>query len=159
MNDNFYEEKIPSLSPNTPSAEVLHNLKRLSEVFQRIESETSEIAEEIFDYLLNVSDENIALGTIPLAGSSRIKAYLRILNRLFAFSRKNQKNGFKVINRETVRRMDKKTYTISMCHDGGVSLDILCDVVNVENQARVPNASPVKITVKQVFGSNERTRS
>jgi len=154
MNDNFYEEKIPSLSPQTPSADVLSNLKRISEIFQKIEEETAEVAEEIFDYLINISDEEIMSGKIPLLGSSRIRAYIRILNRLFLFSRKSKNSSFIVINRNTVRKLDKKTFTICMCYDGGVSLDILCDVVNTENQARTPNTSPVKVTIRQIFSNN-----
>lgn len=148
--------KNPSLSPQTPSADVLTNLKRISEVFQRIESETAEIAEEIFSYLIDVSDEDIMSGAIPIpaGGSARLKAYLKILNRLFLFSRKSKETSFRIINRNTIRKLDKKTFTICMCHDGGVSLDILCDVVNTENQARTPTVSPVKVTVRQFFSGN-----
>ena len=35
-----------------------------------------------------------------------------------------------------------------MCFDGGVSLDILCDIVNEENQAH-PTRSPVRVTIKK----------
>jgi len=51
--------------------------------------------------------------------------------------------------------LDKKTFTICMCLDGGISLDILCDIVNTENQARTPNTSPVKITIKKLFGVSQ----
>jgi hypothetical protein len=149
-------EKNPSFSPQTPSANVLTNLKRISEVFQKIESETAEIAEEIFSYLIDVSDENIMSGTIPIpdSGSKRLKTYLKILNRLFLLSRQSKENSFRIINRNTIRKLDKKTFTICMCYDGGVSLDILCDVVNTENQARTPNASPVKVTVRQFLSKD-----
>ena len=154
MSKNSYEEKSPSLSPQTPTADVLMNLKRISEVFQKIESETAEVAEEIFDYLINIGDEQIMSGTIPLQGNSRIRAYIKILNRLFLLSRKSKESRFRIINRNTVRKLDKKTFTISMCYDGGVSLDILCDIVNAENEARIPNTSLVKVTVKQIFPSS-----
>ena len=154
MSNNSYEEKYPSFSPQTPTADVLMNLKRISEVFQKIESETAEVAEEIFDYLINISDEQIMSGTIPLQGNSRIKAYIKILNRLFLLSRKSKENRFRIISRNTVRKLDKKTFTICMCYDGGMSLDILCDIVNTENEARIPNTSLVKVTVKQIFPSS-----
>ncbi|MBU6139937.1 MAG: hypothetical protein KGP29_00060 [Proteobacteria bacterium] len=129
------------------------NLKLLSEVFKLIETETAEIAEMVFDYLVDVLDEYVMTGTISENHPNpKVRAYIKILNRLFLLSRKNSDKGsFKLINRKTVQDLDKKTYTICMCFDGGVSLDILCDIVNVENQGRTPAASPVKVTVKQVF--------
>ena len=41
-----------------------------------------------------------------------------------------------------------------MVYDGGVSLDILCDIVNVENNSRTPTRSPVKVMVKQAFSTS-----
>jgi hypothetical protein len=152
------------------SDEFTHNLKMITEVFQKIEEETAEIAELIFEYLVNVEDEHILTGTVPLiddeqksgeslqdfkkrkAKTRRTNAYIKILNRLFLFSRKNHGyGGFRILNRKTVQELDKKTFTICMCNDGGVSLDILCDIVNAENQARTPSKSPVKVTVRQAF--------
>lgn len=144
------DKKLETLAVTEPTPE---NLKLLSEVFKLIETETAEIAEMIFDLLIEIPDERIMSGTIEEDHPNpKVKAYIKILNRLFLFSRKNSgKGGFRLINRRTVKDLDKKTYTISMCFDGGVSLDILCDVVNTENQARTPTNSPVKVTVKQVF--------
>ncbi len=148
----------PSMFPKQPSADMLENLQLISEVFQRIETETAEMAEMIFDYLIDVSDEDLMNGTIPQHENKKINAYMKILNRLFKFSR--NKGKFRIINRKTIEDLDKKTFTICMCHDGGVSLDILCDVVNTENQARIPTTSPVKVTVKRAFDlENSVTRS
>ena len=130
------------------------NLKLLTEVFERIEDETAETAEMIFDYLIEIMDDLIMMGKIPNHPDPKVNAYIKILNRLFRFSRKNSaKGGFRVINRKTVKDLDKKTYTICMCFDGGVSLDVLCDVVNTENQARTPTTSPVRVTVKHLSSS------
>lgn len=148
--------ETPSSHLNNPAAEIIADLKLVSEVFQRIESETAEIAEEIFDYLIDVLDANIIEGSIPEHPNPRVAAYIKILNRLFKLSRKKSKEGalgLVVINRKTVKELDKKTYAISMCFDGGVSLDILCDIVNEENRARTPTRSPVRVTIKKVFGS------
>ena len=156
MNDkieNFSE--APSGHPNKVSADIIADLKLVSEVFQRIEGETAEIAEMIFSYLIDVGDEYIFNGTIPDHPNPKIRNYIKILNRLFLLSRKRAKSGqigLVVINRKTVQELDKKTFAISMCFDGGVSLDILCDVVNEENMARTPTKSPVKITIKKAFG-------
>jgi hypothetical protein len=146
---------VPSPNPDHVHADIVADLKLVSEVFQRIESETAEIAEEIFDYLIDVADLHIMDGEIPEHSDPKIARYIRILNRLFRLSRKKSKEGLMsliVINRKTVKELDKKTYTISMCFDGGVSLDILCDIVNEENRARTPTRSPVKITIRRAFG-------
>ncbi|MES2961517.1 MAG: hypothetical protein V4694_03935 [Pseudomonadota bacterium] len=149
---------VPSSVPNNASAEIIANLQLISEVFQKIEEETAEMAELIFDYLINATDEQIMNGTIPIHKNKRINDYIKILNRLFLFSRKASKSGgLRIINRETVEELDKKTFMICMVQDGGVSLDILCDIVNTENQARTPNASPVKVTVRQLFGVSQGT--
>lgn len=149
---DFKKLETPSSDPKNPSAEVLENLQLISDVFQQIEQETSEIAEMIFDYLIEASDENLINGTIPNHPNNKINSYIKILNRLFKFSRDTGR--FRIINRKTIEDLDKKTFTICMCHDGGVSLDILCDIVNTENQARIPTKSPVKVTVTKAFGNS-----
>lgn len=155
--DNDYLEdqikKYEAISVDEPTPE---NLKLLSEVFNLIENETAQIAEMIFDYLIDISDGEVMTGDLPEDHPNpKVKAYIKILKRLFLFSRKNSgRGGFRIINRKTVKDLDKKTYTICMCFDGGVSLDILCDIVNTENQARTPTNSPVKVTVKQLFLSD-----
>jgi hypothetical protein len=148
--------EVPSSFPKSASADLIANLQLISEVFQRIEEETAEMAELIFDYLINATDEQIMNGNIPSHKNERINSYIKILNRLFVFSRKKSKeSGIRIINRKTVEELDKKTFVICMCYDGGVSLDILCDIVNTENQARTPAASPVKVTVTQAFGRSQ----
>lgn len=148
-------DQIKNLESNLVGQEATpENLKLLSEVFKLIETETAQIAEMVFDYLIDVSDSEIMTGSISENHPNpKVRAYIKILNRLFLFSRQNNsgKGGFRIINRKTVKDLDKKTYAICMCFDGGVSLDILCDVVNTENQARTPTRSPVRVTIKQLF--------
>ena len=152
-------QTTPSSFPKSPSAEVLENLQLISDVFEQIERETAEIAEMIFDYLIDVNDDDLINGVIPEHPNPKINSYIKILNRLFRFSR--SKGKFRIINRKTIESLDKKTFNICMCHDGGVSLDILCDIVNTENQARIPTTSPVKVTVTKAFGglSQDHSRS
>ena len=153
--ENLESNTKPStaMAANVEESELFANLELIGEVFELIEKETVEVADMIFDYLINVDDHHIAQGTIPPHSDNKINAYIKILNRLFLLSRKNSK--FRIINRKTVENLDKKTFAISMCLDGGHSLDILCDIVNTENQARMPGLSPVKITIKKVFGSEK----
>lgn len=136
---------IPSDAPQSVSD--IENLEFITQVFQQIEEETVQIAEMLFEYLIEATDAQIMTGTIPAHKNAKISAYIKVLNRLFKFSRAKKKNGgFRIINRNTIEALDKKTYTISMCHDGGTSLDILCDVVNSENGARTPN-NKVKVKI------------
>ena len=145
----------PSASISNPSA--ADNLKLISDVFKKIEEETVQIAELLFDYLIDVPDEQVMTGSISSHKNPKINKYIKILNRLFKFSRKNPAGGgFRIINREMIESLDKKTYVICMCHDGGVSLDILCDIVNTENSARTPTRSPVRVVVKQAFVPTEK---
>ncbi len=160
--ENFKNKLPPEFASffakNSYEEEMIENLQMISEVFKKIEDETAEIAEMIFDYLINVADEKIMNGTIPFHKNPRINFYIKILNRLFLFSRNssaNKSGAIRIINRKTVQDLDKKTFTICMCHDGGVSLDVLCDIVNTENQARTPNNSPVRVTAKQFFTNSQ----
>ena len=135
----------------------IENLELITKVFQQIEEETAQIAEMLFDYLIEVGDTEIMTGSIPAHKNAKINSYIKILNRLFKFSRAGSKQGsFRIINRKTIKALDKKTYTISMCHDGGTSLDILCDVVNSENSARTPKNSVKVMVVKQLFSTKEK---
>ena len=152
--------KIPLTSLKNASAEAIENLQLISEVFQQIEKETAEIAEMIFEYLIDVDDAQVATGTIPPTGNKRVDRYIKILNRLFLFSKKYfRQSGVRIINRRVVKDLDKKTFAICMCFDGGVSLDILCDIVNEENRVRTPNISPVRLTIEQVFAEQEKVKN
>jgi len=149
--DELNQKPSTAMAADVKASELFANLELIGEVFELMEKETVEVADMLFDYLINIDDYHITEGTIPAHTDKKINAYIKILNRLFMLSRKNSK--FRIINRKTVENLDKKTFAISMCLDGGHSLDILCDVVNTENQARMPGLSPVKITIKKVFGN------
>ncbi|OFW80893.1 MAG: hypothetical protein A2887_02620 [Alphaproteobacteria bacterium RIFCSPLOWO2_01_FULL_40_26] len=152
---------LPSTSPTKVSIDIIADLKLISEVFQKVEEETAEVAEMIFGYLIDIDDEHIINGTIPNHQNPKLQGYIKILNRLFRLSKKRADDGainVIIINRKAVQALDKKTYAISMCFDGGVSLDIMCDIVNEENRARTPTKSPVKITIKKAFGEHQRTK-
>ncbi len=152
--DTNHEER-PSSSLKNPSANLITHFELIADVFQQIEEETAEIAEMIFDYLINVADESVMTGTIPSHKNRRVSAYIKILNRLFLFSRKGaDRSGIRIISRKTVEDLDKKTFAICMCQDGGMSLDVLCDIVNVENTERTPKSSPIKITVMKIGGTD-----
>ncbi|MBU6339138.1 MAG: hypothetical protein KGQ36_04100 [Rickettsiales bacterium] len=155
MADKKFEDSLlnklnsPSFSPQSISD--IENLELITKIFQQVEEETAQVAEMLFEYLIEASDSEIMTGTIPSHKNAKIDKYIQILNRLFKFSRAGSKQGsFRVINRKTIKELDKKTYAISMCHDGGTSLDILCDVVNSENSARTPSNSVKVVVIKQL---------
>lgn len=143
-------------SSNTTSD--IENLELITKVFQQIEEETTQVAEMLFDYLIEATDAQIMTGTIPAHKNRKINEYVKIMNRLFKFSRAGSEGGFRLVTRNTIQALDKKTYTISMCHDGGTSLDILCDIVNSENSARTPRNS-VKIKVVQQLAPASHDKS
>ena len=138
--------EIPSAYLSNPHTHQLASLNSLIEVFEKINNNTSNLAEIIFDHLIKVSDEDLMNGKIPKIinpeNSDQLNGFLHILNNLFPMS---HKDGLKIIKRETVEYLNKKTYAWAMCFDGGESLDILCEIVNEENLARIPSKSPEAI--------------
>jgi hypothetical protein len=146
--ENASKSGQPTINSNTASD--IENLELITKVFQQIEAETAQVAEMLFDYLIEATDAQIMTGTIPAHNNRKINEYVKIMNRLFKFSRAASDGGFRLITRNTIQALDKKTYTISMCHDGGTSLDILCDIVNSENSARTPRNSVKIKVVKQL---------
>ena len=138
--------EIPSVYLSNPHTHQLASLNSLIEVFEKINNNTSNLAEIIFDHLIKVSDEDLMNGKIPkiinAENSDQLNGFLHILNNLFPMS---HKDGLKIIKRETVEYLNKKTYAWAMCFDGGESLDILCEIVNEENVARIPSKSPEAI--------------
>ena len=156
--DEFQDNSKPATSPQPDSATALPELDLMRKIFEQVEQESGDVAEQLFDYLFDVSDIDVVTGNIPMPKNKKneaIKKYIKSLNLLFKFSRLEGFGSFKIINRRMVKVLDKKTYLFCMCIDGGTSLDVLCEVVNQENMARTPNKSPVRITVRQVV-SEER---
>jgi len=154
--ENASKSGQPAINSN--AASEIENLELITKVFQQIEAETAQVAEMLFDYLIEATDAQIMTGNIPAHKNRKINEYVKIMNRLFKFSRTGSEGGFRLITRNTIEALDKKTYTISMCHDGGTSLDILCDIVNSENSARTPRNS-VKIKVVQQLAPASHNRS
>lgn len=149
---------VPSSSLRSAEASIVADLELLSNVFQSMENEAAEIAELIFDHLVDASDEEIFGGKIPTHKNPRINSYIQLLNRLFKLARTPlREGGFKIvsINRKVIQSIDKKTFAICMCCDGGEYLDIMCDVVNTEVKSRIPTTSPVVIRVIQAFAENK----
>ena len=151
------DNKTPSPETKISSANMLPEIELMTKIFADIEKETAQLAEELFDYLFDVDDMAVIGGDIPVPNGSKLAKYIKSLNLLFRFARRRKEASFKIINRRMVQDMDKKTYTFCMCIDGGISLDILCEVVNQENVARTPKTSPVKVTVTAFF-SQEKDR-
>ena len=143
------EKNIPSPTTQIDSAVEISELEMMQQVFAELEKETAEIAEALFEYLFEVEDIFVIEGEIPLPKKGKIRSYILALNKLFKLARREPKFGsYRIINRRTVKELDKKTYMFCMCVDGGSSLDVLCEIVNQENNSRTPANSPVKITVK-----------
>lgn len=151
-------KNAPTASPKIDSpdaATALPELDLMRKIFEQVEKETAKIAEELFEYLFDIDDVKVITGQIPVPKKKSIKDYIKSLNLLFKLSRLDGMGSFKIVNRRMVKELDKKTYLFCMCVDGGVSLDVLCEVVNQENTARTPKTSPVKITVTQFVSPNK----
>jgi hypothetical protein len=153
FNDNIFN-RIDQPSGLISDAKFLPllTINTLINVYEQINKQTSYISEKIFDYLITVSDVDLFLGKIPYIkdnlADAEINSFIRILNDLFPLS---CRDGMKVIKRDTIEYLSKKTFALAMCYDGGVSLDILCQIVNEENSARIPSQSLSKIkSIEQI---------
>lgn len=131
------------------------NLAKISAIIAEIEVEQAEIAEIIFEYLtgrddkdnLIVSDEDIINGCIKPSNNSKINKYLQKLNKMFLLS--HNQDGVRILNRDNIKNFDLKLYTLLMCSgDGDLSIDNLCNIVNIENNVRFPRT---KIGIKTVM--------
>jgi len=142
--DNKISNKIdqPSGLISDPKSQQLFNINTLIDIYEQMNKQAFNISEKIFDHLINVSDADLYLGKIPYVdrniSNAGINIYLRILNDLFPLS---CRNGIKIIKRETIEYLSKRTFALGMCSDGGASLDILCQIVNEENSVRLPSQS------------------
>jgi hypothetical protein len=147
---NIAINNVPSPVTKIDSAIEMSELEAMQKVFSQIEQDTAQIAEELFEYLFEIEDVFVIEGEIPQPKNKNIRSYVLALNKLFKLARREPKFGsYRIINRRAVKELDKKTYMFCMCVDGGTSLDILCEIVNQENNSRTPTNSPVKITIKQ----------
>jgi len=124
-------------------------LKSLSSIFDDINKNASDLAEKLFEHLVDIDDEKLRDGKIPHNNNyPEINSYISTLNRLFRLS---LRDGTIAIKRDIVSHLDKKTFTLAMVADGGASLDILCEIVNEENLQRTPQRSPSSVKIIKVF--------
>jgi hypothetical protein len=142
----------PSELISDAKSQQLFDINSLIRVSEKMNKEASYISEKIFDHLITVSDVDLYRGKIPYikknSSNVGINNFIRILNDLFPLS---SRDGIKVIKRETIEYLNKKTFALAMCYDGGESLDILCQIVNEENSARIPSQSLSKIkSIEQI---------
>jgi hypothetical protein len=142
----------PSELISEAKSQQLFDINSLIGVSEKMNKEASYISEKIFDHLITVSDVDLYRGKIPYlkknSSNVGINNFIRILNDLFPLS---SRDGIKVIKRETIEYLNKKTFVLAMCYDGGESLDILCQIVNEENSARIPSQSLSKIkSIEQI---------
>lgn len=150
------QESSPSLSPISPSVDRSANeLAFLMQFYDAMDQKYSMLAESIFDSVVAATDNQIAQGQIPcLSENKEIRSALMVVNRLFKLSRHSAYGGYNLIDQETVAGLDKKTYAMAMMFDGGESFRLFCDIVNKENEARVPKTVIMarSVRVEKAFG-------
>ena len=149
----------PSLSPQNPvTRRSLDELRRLQEVYELMDIRASKLAEDLFDQIVIADDYEVLTGNISCQSSdSEIMSAISILNRLFKFSRKGhdqKEGGYRIIDQEMLADLDSRTYVMAMMFDGGESARLFCEIVNTENQARIPKTilAAKNVEVQKVFG-------
>ena len=150
---NIPNKKIKNVT-NYQKLDQKSFLQSLNSIFDDINRNASDLAEKIFEHLVDIDDEKLRDGKIPISHNyPEINNYISTLNRLFRLS---LRDGTIAIKREVVSHLDKKTFTLAMVADGGASLDILCEIVNEENSQRTPQRSPSNVKITRVFNSNPK---
>jgi hypothetical protein len=150
---NTPNEKINNVT-NYQKLDQKSFLQSLNSIFDDINRNASDLAEKIFEHLVDIEDEKLRDGKIPLSNNyPEINNYISTLNRLFRLS---LRDGTIAIKRDVVSHLDKKTFTLAMVADGGASLDILCEIVNEENSQRTPQRSPSNVKITRVFNSSPK---
>ncbi len=159
------ENNIPSASPSQVKVEALaEKLNRLIKVSSEYNIAAGEIAENIFSYLIDITDDELVLsGNIPLPESGtneyeKIGQYIAPLNRLFSLARGNN-GSTKHLDRALLSdkelgdpRAEMMIKIQNNSRVGNELLDILCSIVDQEASDRSPTNSP-KVIGATVFAA------
>ena len=138
----------PNSSPSYASADlfgIVQKLDLLNQVNGLANLEAEKIAQDVFEYLLGLSDIEVIQGRIPSNNDPRVRQYIEPLNRLFRLVNNDETGAVKQLNRALVENFDIQTAArvkvLNSAKSGGDLLDILCDIVNQEIHARKPSTS------------------
>lgn len=144
----------PSASPEKPSADFLGIVQRLELLSKVGEGEllnAESIAEEVFLFLSDISDQDVANGAIK-TDDPNLKSYAAALNRLFPLVKNNETGAINQLTAEAVQSISPKAYAMSAVNGGRPFVEVMCDIVNEEVKARIPAPVATKITARPAFG-------
>ena len=144
------DNAIPSPSPQSPRAD-LFGIVQMLEIITEVDKDrllnAEEIADKVFTFLSDVSDDDLESGKIKTNDPS-LEPYVAALNRLFPLIRNPQTGAVNQLNSNTLERINKKAYSISAAIGGRPFVELMCDIVNQEFKGRFPDNSD--LVVKEV---------
>ncbi len=138
----------PGASPEKPRADflgVVRYLERLAQVGEGELLNAEAIAAEVFLFLSDISDNDLANGAIK-TDDPNLKPYAAALNRLFPLVKNSQTGAINQLTAETVQSISPKAYAMSAVNGGKPFVEVMCDIVNEEVRARAPNTSVSHVT-------------
>lgn len=137
----------PSTAPEKPRADSLGIVRQLDRLTQVGEGEllnAEEIAKAIFEFLSDIPDEDVLNGRIR-TNDPNLKPYAAALNRLFLLVKNSETGAIRQLTAGMVESISPKAYAMSAVNGGRQFVEIMCDVVNSEFEARTPASTVAKI--------------
>lgn len=133
----------PSASPEKPKANflgIVEELARLSEVSERDLLNSERMAEKIFNFLVEASNEDVFGGAIQYDdGDEESKPYVDALNALFPLVKDPETGAVRQLSPESLKEISYKAYARVAAFGGLPHVKFCCDVVNEEARERVPS--------------------
>ncbi len=148
----------PSSSPLEPKGDfvsIITKLNRAIKVGEIEEKDLEDVAQRIFEILIECDDKQVLSGEIPLNLASELNVadekitqkdlelYLKIANSLFKLANNKEINAVKVLTPELVKNFDIKAAALAQVKGGNLLLRLLCDIVNQEISDRTPSSISV----------------
>jgi len=143
----------PSPSPQKPRAGflgIVQQLDRLTQVGKDELLNAAEIAEEVFTFLSDISDQDLENGSIK-TDDEALKPYAAALNRLFPLVRNSETGSVNQLNSKTVEKLSQKAYAITAAIGGRPFVELMCNIVNEEVQGRIPSVRVSRVQASQAF--------
>ena len=149
--------QVPSASPESPQADLLGIVQKLSLLTQVGKDElinAQQIAEDVFLFLSDIPDHEVLNGMIKAVDDPELKPYVTALNALFPLVKNAETGGINQLNSDTVERLSPRSYAKVAVIGGRPFVEVMCDIVNEETKYRVPHNTVSGVSVRPAFGSS-----
>ncbi len=154
---NESESSAPSASPKSPQADflgIVEKLERLTQVGEEELLNAEQIAEEVFLFLSDIPDQKVLKGMIDSVDDPDLKPYVTALNTLFPLVKNSETGGINQLNSNIVEKLSPKSYAKVAVIGGRPFVEVMCDIVNQEVDARTPSSNLFRVNAVRAFTSS-----